>query len=105
MAIAATIWVGYVIGTINLVILVLTLALGLTAFIHCLTQRADSFPAIGTLPKPGWLALIGVSLLLALLFRAGGVGLFGLIAAGIALVYLLDVRPALRDVADGRGSW
>ena len=37
------------------------------AFVHCLTQRADAFPAIGTLPKGAWLAIIGVCLLLTLL--------------------------------------
>jgi hypothetical protein len=105
MAIAATIWVGQVVWGINLLILLVTLALSLAAFIHCLTQRADAFPAIGTLSKPAWLGLIGVSLILSLLFRAGSVGLFALIAAGVALVYLLDVRPALRDASDGRGPW
>lgn len=105
MAIAATIWVGDVVFGINLLILLVTLALSLAAFIHCLTQRADAFPAIGTLSKPAWLGLIGVSLILSLLFRAGNIGLFALIAAGVALVYLLDVRPALRDVSDGRGPW
>jgi len=105
MPMAATLWYGYVIGAINLLLLLITLALALGAFIHCLIQRADAFPAIGTLSKPAWLGLIGVSLVLSLLFNAGGVSLFALIAAGVALVYLLDVRPALRDVADGRGPW
>lgn len=104
MATAAP-WVYDVTAYINWAILLLTLVLAFGAFVHCLLQRADAFPAIGTLSKPAWLGLIGVTFLLALLLQSGGVGLFSLIAAGVALVYLLDVRPALRDVSDGRGPW
>jgi|SRR5690606_17680732 len=104
MATAAP-WVFVVISFINGALLLLTLGIGLTAFVHCLLQRADAFPAIGTLSKPIWLALIGVTFLLSWLLAAGGVSLFSLIAAGVSLVYLLDVRPALRDVTDGRGPW
>jgi hypothetical protein len=32
-------------------------------------------------------------------------GLFGLIAITVAAVYLLDIRPALRDAIDGHGPW
>ncbi|HET6213220.1 MAG TPA: DUF2516 family protein [Micromonosporaceae bacterium] len=105
MAIAASVWVDDVISWINQVIFLLTLVIGITAFIHCLLQRADAFPAIGTLSKAAWLGLIGATTMLALLLSLGRLGLFSLIAAGVALVYLLDVRPGLRDVADGRGSW
>jgi hypothetical protein len=28
-----------------------------------------------------------------------------MIAVAAALVYLLDLRPALRDAVDGHGSW
>lgn len=106
MATAATSWVFYVTGFIDWALLLLSLVLSLAAFINCLMQRADAFPAIGTLSKPAWLGLIGVTLLLALLLQyGGGLGLFSLIAAGVALVYLLDVRPALRDVSGGRGPW
>jgi len=107
MDIAVAVWYDNVIGGIDLLLLLLAVGLAIGAFIHCLVQRADAFPAIGTLSKPAWLGLILVSLLLTLLFRVAGSGvsLFALITTGVALVYLLDVRPALRDVADGRGSW
>ena len=42
------------------------------AFVHCLTQRSDAFPAIGTLPRARWLAILGVCLLLTLLGFGGG---------------------------------
>lgn len=105
--VAATSWVFYVTALIDLLLLLVALALSLGAFINCLLQRADAFPAIGTLSKSAWLALIGVTFVLALLlsYGGGGLGLFSLIALAVALVYLLDVRPAVRDVSGGRGPW
>lgn len=78
----------------------------IVAFFHCVTQRADAFAAINTLSKGLWLALLGGSILLSLLTSfnpaASFIGAIGLIAA---LVYLLDIRPALRDAVNGAGPW
>lgn len=82
---------------------ILILVVELVAFIHCATQRADAFPAVGNLSKGGWLALTGGALLFSLL--VGFYSLFALLVVAASLVYLLDVRPALRDAVDGRGSW
>jgi hypothetical protein len=84
---------------LNLVILVVELF----AFVNCATQRADAFSAVGSVSKGGWLALTGGALLFSLLL--GFISLFGMIAVAAALVYLLDVRPALRDAVDGHGPW
>jgi hypothetical protein len=84
---------------LNLVILVVELF----AFVNCATQRADAFSAVGSVSKGGWLALTGGALLFTLLL--GFISLFGMIAVAAALVYLLDVRPALRDAVDGHGPW
>lgn len=87
------------------------LVLGVVAFLHCALQRADAFPAIGTLQKPAWLAIIGAATVLGPLMGIIGGGvlgfgfLFTLIAIGAAGFYLLDVRPGLRDIADGQSSW
>lgn len=75
----------------------------LVAFIHCATQRAEAFAAVGNLSKGGWLALTGGALLFSLL--VGLFSLFALLVVAASLVYLLDVRPALRDAVDGHGSW
>ncbi len=109
MAIAVPLFYITVISAINVSLLVATLVAEAVAFVHCLLQRADAFPAIGTLSKGMWLMVLAGCLLFTLL---GLSSLFGVLAAMIAmipivvvLVYLLDVRPALRDVVDGRGSW
>jgi hypothetical protein len=103
MATAAPFYI-HVVNTVNLLLVIFTVVLEVVAFVHCLVQRPDAFAAINTLPKGAWLAMIGGSALLTLI--AGGFLLMlALIAITIAAVYLLDVRPALRDAIDGRGSW
>ncbi|WBB97574.1 DUF2516 family protein [Solwaraspora sp. WMMD937] len=87
---------------LNLALFVFALVVQAVALVHCVTQKGEAFPAIGTLPKGAWLAILGVCLLLTLLFQ---VSLFGLIGIAAGLIYLLDVRVGLRDIADGRGSW
>ena len=100
----AVIWVNPVVSGINLAVLVVILAVEAWAFLHCALQRADAFPAIGTLSKPLWLAIIGGTVLLTMIFYSFGT-LFTLIAVTPALVYLLDVRPAIREITNGGGRW
>lgn len=96
-------WHEVVYQAINTLLTLFALVLGVISFIHCATQRADAFPAIGTLQKPAWLAVLGVATVMALLTQ--GWLLFNLVAIGAAAFYLLDVRPGLRDIANGRGPW
>jgi len=104
MAIAAPLFYGYVVTWVNLLLFIFALLIEVASFGHCLIQRPDAFPAINTLPKGAWLAMIGGSVLVTLLTQSA-LGILGLVAVTIAAVYLLDVRPALRDAIDGRGSW
>jgi hypothetical protein len=102
---AAPIFAPLVEYYINWLLFLVAVVLGLTAFVHALTQRGDAFAAIGTLPKPAWLAIIGICTLLGFPGLFGTLSVFGLIGIAAALIYLLDVRPGLRDIADGRGMW
>jgi CHASE2 domain-containing sensor protein len=106
MAHSAPIFFDDVVRVLNLIVLLFSVVLQAVAFVHCLTQRADAFPAIGTLPKGAWLAIIGVCLLLTLLtgWRDPTI-IFSLIGIGAAAIYLLDVRVGLRDLTDGKGFW
>lgn len=104
MATAAPIFYADVVHIINLVLLVFALVVESVAFVHCLTQRSEAFPAIGTLPKAGWLIILALCLVLTLFFF-GPISIFGLIGIAAALVYLLDVRVGLRDITDGKGFW
>jgi hypothetical protein len=84
-------------------LLVAVLVVEIVAFINCLTQRAEAFPVVGSIPKGGWLGLTGGAIFFTLLL--GPWSIFGMVAIAAALIYLLDVRPALRDAVDGHGSW
>ncbi len=104
MATAAPLFYQDVTYVTNLILLVFALVLQGVALVHCVTQRSDAFPAIGTLPKGAWIAILGVCLALTLLLQQT-ISLFVLIGIAAALVYLLDVRVGLRDVTDGKGFW
>ncbi|MBO0869628.1 MAG: DUF2516 family protein [Micromonosporaceae bacterium] len=90
-------------GWLRLVLAVAVLVVELVAFINCATQRADAFAAVGSLSKGAWLALTGGALLFTLLI--GFFNILGIVAVAAALIYLLDLRPALRDAVDGPGPW
>lgn len=79
------------------------LALALWAFADAVVRPSAAFPAAGKLTKAAWVAITGVSVALCLL----GVGLLGLLGGVIAvavIVYLVDVRPAVRGMRPG-GPW
>ncbi|GAB7041753.1 MULTISPECIES: DUF2516 family protein [Catenuloplanes] len=103
MAADVPIFAFYVRNIIDLVILFLALVVLGVSFVHCLTQRADGFPAIGTLPKGGWLAILGLCMVFCLLLSRQTI--FQMIGIAAAMVYLLDVRVGLRDLSDGKGFW
>lgn len=88
-------------GTVQqLIIFVLWLALlGVKgfAFIDCLRQPKEAFPAIGRQSKLLWGGLTGLSALTGLLPNLT-LSLFGLAGAIIALIYLVDIRPKIREI-------
>lgn len=95
---------------LDLTITVALLAVEVYALINCLTQRADAFPVVGNLSKNQWLGILLASVLVTtmcglllpvFIFRI----LLLMAAITAATVYLVDVRPALRDATNGRGGW
>ncbi len=104
MAYSAPIFYADVVGYLNLLLFIFSLVFQAVALIHCLTQRGDGFQAIGTLPKGAWAAILAICIVLTLLLQTA-IGIFGLIGIAAALIYLLDVRPGLKDLTDGKGFW
>jgi hypothetical protein len=97
-------------------IVVLTLVIEAAAFLHCVSRRADAFPVVGRYSKVIWVLMTGGALAFTMLSGystvvspTGFVGpltsIVSAIALVVALVYLLDMRPALREVTEGRGNW
>ncbi|MFK3984975.1 DUF2516 family protein [Micromonospora sp. NPDC050397] len=105
MVTAAPIFYNDVRYVIELALLIFALIIEGVALVHAITQRSDAFPAIGTLPKGGWIAILAVCMALTLLLGSGVLSIFGLIGIAAGLIYLLDVRPGLRDLTDGKGFW
>ena len=85
----------------NLLLTVIGLGLlGLKAWalVDCLTRPTAAFPAYGKLTKQIWLAILAVSLLVALVFSV--LSLLSLVGTVAAIVYLVDVRPAVSGTAN-----
>jgi hypothetical protein len=71
-------------------------SLGLTAwaFVDALVRPAAGYVAAGKLTKPGWAAITGLALLV-IFWQKTPLSLLGLPAVIAAIVYLVDVRPAV----------
>lgn len=87
-------------GLLLLVLWIASVALGIFDVIDAAVRRSDAFVAAGKATKPLWLVITGVSTVA--LFYFGIVSLLGIPAVVALLVYLVDVRPAVRAVTGGR---
>lgn len=79
-----------------------TLAVKVWALADAGTRPAGAFPAAGKLTKQAWIGILVAAVVLGFLF--GALGLFGLVGLIAAIVYLVDVRPAVREIRPG-GPW
>ena len=77
------------------------LALKLWALVDASVRPQAAYLAAGKLNKIAWVAILAAAVLLG-----GGsvLGLFGLLGLVAAIVYLVDVRPAVRELRPG-GPW
>ena len=83
--------------SLNLVLL----AFAVWALADAVIRPAAAFPAAGKLTKPVWVAILALCVGMCLL----GFGLLGLIGGLVAvavIVYLVDVRPAVRGTGPYR---
>lgn len=94
----------------NLILLIITVAIfGTQVFclIDLATRPARAFPAEGKRTKQFWLIVLGVAALFGFLalpypLGAGNFLFLGMVSAVPAILYLVDVRPAVAP--HGRGS-
>jgi hypothetical protein len=89
---------GSVFGIIELA----CLAVGVWALVDCAIRATAAFPAAGKLTKPAWLAITAVAAVAQYWFAA--LSILGIAAIVASIVYLVDVRPAVRSVQGG-GRW
>ena len=90
-------------STLMLVVLVVLLAIKGFAFINSLTYSTEAYEAAGKLTKPAWCAITGLGFGAQLiLIGSSPLGLIHLVFTIASLVYIADVRPALREVTSYR---
>jgi hypothetical protein len=90
-------------GYLALAVLLALLVLKCFAFVNALLWRADAFPAADKLTKTGWLVILGGAIVLQLPLVGGFlVNILNLAGTVAAIVYFVDVRPALREVTQRR---
>ncbi len=77
-------------------------ALTVWAFVDALIRPAAGFTAMGKLSKPAWAAITGLAALI-IFWQQSPLSLLGLPAVIAAVVYLVDVRPAVRGLRRGNG--
>jgi len=74
------------------------------AFVDAATRREDAYRAADKKTKVFWLIVLGLALGLDLLLGANPItGFMTLIGLVAAIVYMVDVRPAIKQLTDGRG--
>lgn len=82
------------------VLMLFCLALRVWALGDCLIRKTAAFPAAGKLTKPAWALLNAFSVVIGLLIRYP-INFLTLAFLVVSLVYLTDVRPAVREVSGG----
>lgn len=83
---------GVLEGQIALLVTLAMLAVKIFAFVNALSFSAESYVAAGKLTKPAWSIILGLGVVLQLLLLGSLLNLAFTIAA---IVFLVDVRPAL----------
>lgn len=90
-------------GLVYTVLLYATLGLAAWALVDSLVRPAAGYLAAGKLTKPGWAGILLLAVLV--LSWQGPMSFLGLPAVIAAIVYLVDVRPAVRGLSRGGNSW
>ncbi|WP_330461877.1 DUF2516 family protein [Streptomyces sp. NBC_00820] len=84
---------------------IVLVALAAFGLFDAVFRREDAFRAADKQNKVFWLIILGIALVVSLLFSILSIlPIAGLVAS---IVYIVDVRPALRQVSGGggRGGW
>ena len=85
------------------VLFCVTLALKVWAVADAASRPIAAFPAAGKLTKPIWLGILVAAAVFG--FLTPVFGLLSLVGTVAAIVYLVDVRPAVRELRGGSGPY
>jgi Protein of unknown function (DUF2516) len=67
------------------------------AFVDAVTHRPDAYAAADKLTKNAWTIILGLGVVAHMLFWSP-LSLFNLVGIIAAIVYLVDVRPAIKSL-------
>ena len=81
---------------VTLIIWIVFAILKVWAFIDCLRQRADAFPAVQRQTKTLWVILTGIAALTGLVFDP--LGIVGIAGVVVALIYLFEIKPRIAEI-------
>jgi Protein of unknown function (DUF2516) len=84
-------------NTILLVVAIALFAVEAWAFIDAVSRRPEVFEAANKQNKKMWLWILGIALVAHMIFWHP-INILNMIGAVASLVYLLDVRPAVRSL-------
>jgi hypothetical protein len=90
---------GYLLGAVHWAVV----ALAAWALVDALVRPARAYVAAGKLTKPAWGGITALALVLA--YFVPTFSFLWLPAVIAAIVYLVDVRPAVRGLKRGNSSW
>jgi hypothetical protein len=82
---------------LNTLVFLASMGTRVFALVDALIRPAPAFEAAGKLTRTGWLIILGIGLAVGL-FLGTPVSLLNIAALIAAIVYLVDVRPAVRQL-------
>ncbi|KQY50911.1 MULTISPECIES: DUF2516 family protein [unclassified Nocardioides] len=86
-------------GYVMLAVVFIAIAVKVFAFVNALLWPAEAYHAANKLTKPAWVGILGVALAAQLLLiDSSPLNLLHLIGSIAAIVYLVDVRPAVQEL-------
>ncbi|EST21664.1 hypothetical protein N566_27185 [Streptomycetaceae bacterium MP113-05] len=90
-------------STVMLVITLALLCFAVFAFIDAVLRREDAYRATDKKTKGFWLIVLGLAVVVNLPFLGVGLWILKIIGLIASIVYIVDVRPALKQ-AMGHGG-
>ncbi len=76
------------------------IGMALFALVDVLRRPAQAFPAVERQTKIAWAAFTGIAAVVIFLF--GAVNLLGILGVIVTMLYLVDVRPKVREITGSR---
>ncbi len=103
--------VGFMQYVVLVILAVLAFGMQVYALVDAVRARPDAFVAAGKLTKQKWVAILAIATAFGFIALpppigrgfVSSIGFLSIIAVVAAAVYLVDVKPAVRQIGGGGG--